>query len=204
MNRQKLIQQLKEYTPFNEQEEMDRSLILNWIEHNADAFSRENKVAHVTVSAWVVNKDRSKALMVYHNIYQSWSWLGGHADGETDLLSVAIREVKEEAGITNVHPVSEEIYSLESLTVDGHVKNGKYVSSHLHFNITYLLEADSKEAVSIKADENSGVAWFSPEEALQRSTEPWFVEHVYKKLIEKLHLSSLLSARAKPEDSTCR
>ena len=204
MNRQKLIQQLKEYTPFNEQEELDKSLILNWIEHNADAFSRENKVAHVTASAWVVNKDRSKVLMVYHNIYQSWSWLGGHADGETDLLSVAIREVKEEAGITNVHPVSEEIYSLESLTVDGHVKNGKYVSSHLHFNITYLLEADSKEAVSIKADENSGVAWFSPEEALQRSTEPWFVEHVYKKLIEKLHLSSLLSAHAKPEDSTCR
>lgn len=204
MNRQKLIQQLKEYTPFNEQEEMDKSLILNWIEHNADAFYRENKVAHVTASAWVVNKDRSKVLMVYHNIYQSWSWLGGHADGETDLLSVAIREVKEEAGITNVRPVFEEIYSLESLTVDGHVKNGKYVSSHLHFNITYLLEADSKEAVSIKADENSGVAWFSPEEALQRSTEPWFVEHVYKKLIEKLHLSSLLSARAKPEDSTCR
>ena len=153
MNRQKLIQQLKEYTPFNEQEELDKSLILNWIEHNADAFSRENKVAHVTASAWVVNKDRSKVLMVYHNIYQSWSWLGGHADGETDLLSVAIREVKEEAGITNVHPVSEEIYSLESLTVDGHVKNGKYVSSHLHFNITYLLEADSKEAVSIKAEE---------------------------------------------------
>lgn len=204
MNRQKLIQQLKEYTPFNEQEEMDKSLILNWIEHNADAFYRKNKVAHVTASAWVVNKDRSKVLMVYHNIYQSWSWLGGHADGETDLLSVAIREVKEEAGITNVRPVFEAIYSLESLTVDGHVKNGKYVSSHLHFNITYLLEADSKEAVSIKADENSGVAWFSPEEALQRSTEPWFVEHVYKKLIEKLHLSSLLSARAKPEDSTCR
>ena len=198
MNRQKLIQQLKEYTPFNEQEEMDKSLILNWIEHNADAFYRKNKVAHVTASAWVVNKDRSKVLMVYHNIYQSWSWLGGHADGETDLLSVAIREVKEEAGITNVRPVFEEIYSLESLTVDGHVKNGKYVSSHLHFNITYLLEADSKEAVSIKADENSGVAWFSPEEALQRSTEPWFVEHVYKKLIETLHLSSLLSARAKP------
>ena len=64
--------------------------------------------------------------------------------GETDLLSVAIWEVKEEAGISNVRPVSEEIFSLESLTVDGHVKKGNYVSSHLHLNITYLLEADSK------------------------------------------------------------
>ena len=123
--------------------------------------------------------------MVYHNIYNSWSWLGGHADGETDLLQVAIREVKEEAGISNVWPVSEEIFSLESLTVDGHVKKGRYVSSHLHLNVTYLLEADSEEAVSIKTDENSGVAWFSQEEARKKSTEPWFVENVYSKLIQK-------------------
>ena len=185
MNRFELISQIKKYKAFNEQEEKDKYLLLEWIMDNEDAFSRENKIAHITATGWVVNKDRSKVLMVYHNIYNSWSWLGGHADGETDLLSVAIREVKEEAGISNVLPVSEDIFSLESLTVDGHWKNGKYVSSHLHFNVTYLLEADSEEAVSIKADENSGVAWFAPEEALAKSAEPWFVEHVYTKLIEK-------------------
>ena len=180
-----MIDKIKKYKPFNEQEEVDKALILEWIKNNRDAFSRENRVAHITASAWVVNKDRSKVLMVYHNIYNSWSWLGGHADGETDLLAVAIREVKEEAGISDVHPVSEEIFSIEALTVDGHIKKGRYVSSHLHFNVTYLLEADSEEAVSIKEDENSGVAWFSPEEALRRSTEPWFVKNIYTKLIEK-------------------
>ena len=81
--------------------------------------------------------------------------------------------------------MSDDIFSLESLTVDGHVKKGKYVSSHLHLNVTYLLEADSEETVSIKEDENSGVAWFSQEEALKKSTEPWFVENVYSKLVEK-------------------
>ena len=186
MNRQELMETIKAYQPFNEQEEMDKALILNWIETQENAFSRDNTVAHMTASAWVVNKDRSKVLMVYHNIYQSWSWLGGHADGETDLLAVAIREVKEEAGISSVRPVSEEIFSLESLTVDGHVKRGSYVSSHLHLNVTYLLEADSEEHVSVKEDENSGVAWFSPEEALKKSTEPWFVERVYGKLVEKM------------------
>ena len=186
MMKENLIRQIENYPPFSEQEEKDKALILGWISNNENAFSRENTVAHITSSAWVVNKDRSKVLMVYHNIYNSWSWLGGHADGETDLLAVALREVKEEAGISHVCPVSEEIFSLESLTVDGHVKKGKYVSSHLHLNVTYLLEADSEEAVSIKADENSGVAWFSPEEALKKSTEPWFVEHVYSKLIEKM------------------
>ena len=185
MTRQNLIAQIEQYQPYNEQEERDKVLILEWIKNNDNAFLRENAVAHMTASAWVVNKDRSKVLMVYHNIYNSWSWLGGHADGETDLLSVAIREVKEEAGIAYVVPVTEDIFSLESLTVDGHVKNGKYVSSHLHFNVTYLLEADPEESVSVKADENSGVAWFTPEEALAKSTEPWFVEYVYAKLIEK-------------------
>ena len=155
ITRQDLINQIELYQPFNEQEEADKALILQWIRENDNAFLRENTVAHMTASAWVVNKDRSKVLMVYHNIYDSWSWLGGHADGETDLLAVALREVKEEAGISHVRPVSEEIFSmsifwidrtaafsLESLTVDGHVKKGKYVSSHLHLNVTYLLEAD--------------------------------------------------------------
>ena len=109
MNRQKLVSQIRRYVPYNEQEEADKALILNWIEKNDDAFLRDNVVAHMTASAWVVDKDRSKVLMVYHNIYHSWSWLGGHADGETDLLAVAIREVKEEAGISDVRPVSEEI-----------------------------------------------------------------------------------------------
>lgn len=186
MSRQELMEQIANYIPYNEQEERDQNLILNWIEEQENAFSRENKMAHMTASAWVVNPERSEVLMVYHNIYDSWSWLGGHADGETDLLSVALREVKEEAGISKVRPVSEDIFSLESLTVDGHVKKGTYVSSHLHLNATYLLEADSEEAVSIKADENSGVAWFSSEEALERSTEPWFVKRVYTKLIEKM------------------
>lgn len=192
MDRKELISKIKKYQPFNEQEEMDKVLILNWIETQENAFSRENTVAHMTASAWVVNKERSKVLMVYHNIYNSWSWLGGHADGETDLLAVAVREVKEEAGITNVRPVSDEIFSLESLTVDGHVKKGRYVSSHLHLNVTYLLEADSEEAVSVKADENSGVAWFTPGEALEKSTEPWFVEHVYGKLVEKMKTGGAL------------
>lgn len=146
--KENLIRQIENYPPFIEQEEKDKALILGWISNNENAFSRENTVAHITTSAWVVNKDRSKVLMVYHNIYNSWSWLGGHADG--------------------------------------HVKKGNYVSSHLHLNITYLLEADSEEQVSVKADENSGVMWFSPEDALEKSTEPWFVVHIYSKLIKKM------------------
>ena len=78
--------------------------------------------------------------------------------------------------------VSGEILSLEILTVDGHEKRGVYVPSHLHLNVTYLVEADEHDALSVCEAENSGVAWFSLDDALRASTEPWFVERIYKKL----------------------
>ena len=188
MTRQQLTDAIEKYRPYNEQEEMDQPLILNWIKNEKDAFLRENKIAHITASAWVVNKDRSKVLMVYHNIYHSWSWLGGHADGERDLLKVAVREVMEESGLKQVRPVAEEVYSLEILTVDGHVKRGVYVPSHLHLNVTYLLEADEHGQLRVKEDENSGVAWFAPGDAVLASTEPWMRERIYMKLNAKMKL----------------
>ena len=186
MDRNMLAAKLRRYRPYNEQEAADREEIIRQLEAFPDIFTRENRNAHMTASSWIVNPSRTKVLMVYHNIYDSWSWVGGHADGETDLLAVALREANEETGITKVRPVSEEIYSLEILTVDGHVKRGKYVSSHLHLNVTYLLEADEDETLHKKDDENSGVAWFGLEDAIRASSEPWFRERIYSKLNAKL------------------
>lgn len=181
-----LRNQLCAYAPFNEQEARDRDRILQYMDAFADIFSRENPLCHMTASAWVVNPARDRVLMAYHNIYQSWAWLGGHADGERDLLSVALREAREESGVQNVRPASQDIYSIEILTVDGHKKRGMYVSSHLHLNITYLIEADDRDATTIKPDENSGVQWLSLDNALRLPTEPWMVRYVYQKLVDKL------------------
>ena len=161
-------------------------MILDYLEKNADAFSRENLIAHMTASAWIVNPARTRVVMVYHRIYDSWSWTGGHADGETDLLAVALREAREETGLERVQAVSKNIFSLEVLTVDGHEKRGKYVPSHLHLNVTYLLEADENEPLRVCEEENMGVSWFTLDEALRASTEPWFVERIYGKLNNKL------------------
>lgn len=179
-------EKIMKYNPYNEQEEKDKALILALIKNTPDIFSRSSKAYHITVSAWVTNREKSKVLMAYHNIYNSWAWLGGHADGETDLLAVALKEVCEESGLKNIRPVSEEIFSLEVLTVDGHIKKGEYVSSHLHLNITFLLEADEKDALFSKPDENSAVSWFTPDGALEASDEEWFKQRIYSKLNEKL------------------
>ena len=177
-----MIAEIQAYIPSCEQEEKDKALMLKFLAENEDAFSRENKLAHMTASAWVLSPDGQKVVMCYHNLYKSWSWTGGHADGDTDLLAVAMREVEEETGL-KTHPVVNDIFSIESLTVDGHVKHGEYVSSHLHLNVTYLLQAESEE-LRPKADENSAVKWFTPTEALAASTESWMVERIYRKLAD--------------------
>lgn len=184
----KIVEEIKKYRPCNAQEQRDKSVILDFLEKNGDAFLRSNLLAHMTASSWIVNPERTKTLMVYHNLYDSWSWTGGHADGETDLLSVALREAREETGIEHVRPLSPEIFSLEVLTVDGHEKRGEYVPSHLHMNVTYLLEAGESDTLHVCREENSGVAWFTLEEALKASSEPWFVERIYKKLNGKLRM----------------
>lgn len=180
-----LEKQLSDYVPFNEQEERDKAILLEWLSSGKDVFTRENKTAHFTASAWVLNKNRDKVLMIYHNIYGSWAWMGGHADGETDLLAVAEREAKEESGIKNIRPVSEDILSIEIAPVSGHEKRGEYVPSHLHLNVTYLFEADERQELFIKPDENSGVMWIALEDIKNKSTEKWFVERIYSKLIAK-------------------
>ncbi len=178
---------LDRFVPFNEQERRDASLIRYALDQNDPGiWTRENRVMHMTASAWVVNRTRTKALMAYHNIYNSWSWLGGHADGERDLSAVALREVMEESGVRSVRLISPELFSVEVLTVDGHVKKGEYVSSHLHLNYTFLVEADEEDMLSAREGENSGVSWFLLDDAVKSSSEPWFREHIYSKLNQKL------------------
>lgn len=180
-----LIHAIEAFVPFNEQEMADRPLMLEVLRTQKHALERENLLVHFTASGWIVNPDRTKVLMVYHNIYDSWSWTGGHADGEADLLYVARKECLEETGISSLKLLSEDIFSLEILTVDGHEKRGSYVNSHLHMNVTYLFEADERQKLKIKPDENSDVAWIPVTEIEAKVTEPWMMARIYKKLIEK-------------------
>lgn len=160
-----LMEQLSAYIPYNEQEARDRALLLECLRREPDVMTRQNPLAHFTASAWIVNPTRTRVLMVYHNIYHSWSWLGGHADGESRPARCGPARGAGGKRHPSARPVSEDIFSLEALTVDGHEKRGAYVSSHLHLNVTYLLEADEGEALTVKPDENSRVRWFTLEES---------------------------------------
>ena len=185
MMKDKLIAKIKVFEPFNEQETADKATLLALLAEKPDIASRDNLVAHLTASAWVVNPQRTKVLMAYHNLFDSWAWLGGHADGDYNLAAVAEKEAREESGLAHVKLVSDDILSLEILTVDGHQKKGKYVPSHLHLNCTYLLEADPNDPIRVKEDENSQVGWIDFDDIGSKSTETWFIERIYSKLCIK-------------------
>ncbi|QAA32544.1 NUDIX hydrolase [Clostridium manihotivorum] len=172
------------YVPKNEQEIQDKKVIIDYINQFPDnILLRDNEFAHITSSGFIMNRELSKVLMIHHNIRNAWAWTGGHADGDGDLLHVAIKEAKEETGISSVFALSKEIASLDILPVYGHVKKGKYVSGHLHLSVAYILIADEKENLVIKEDENSGVEWFP----VDKFTVQYFSEndvYLYNKLIE--------------------
>ncbi len=183
------IQQIKTtllaYPASCPQEKADKAFMLDFLENNPNALLRENHMGHFTASAWVVNPSQNKVLMLYHRIYQAWTWPGGHADGDEDLLHTAIRETQEETGLTCVRTLSPLPLSLETLAVQAHEKRGKYISPHLHFNLSFLLEAEENWPLTPKEDENQAVAWRSIDQILADHTEPHMLV-IYRKIMAKL------------------
>ena len=182
---QALRQKIETFQPLCEQEVQDRLLMLRAIDELPTPLTRQNGFAHFTASSWIVNPARDRVLMAYHNIYRAWAWTGGHADGDSDLLSVALREAREETGVETLMPLGREIYSLEIVPVDAHIKRGRFVSAHLHLNVTYLLEADDRQPLRCKPDENSAVAWRTLFDAEASLEEPRMAE-IYRKLNARL------------------
>lgn len=180
-----LRQKIENYIPFNEQEERDKDQFLNFIDTFDDVLTRDNIFGHFSASAFVINKERNKMVVVYHIINDGWIYPGGHADGEEDFLSVAVREVEEETGL-KVKVLDENIYAIQSAPVKGHIKRGKYVSSHLHFDVLYIMEADDKIPLIYRKDESKGVKWIPFEEA-DNKTMCDFIRPIHKKLIKKLN-----------------
>lgn len=179
-----LNEQIENYEPFDEQEQRDKEQFLKFIKTFDDVLTRDNIFGHFSASAFVVNKEKNKMVVVYHNINDGWIYPGGHADGEDNLLNVAIREVEEETGL-KTKILNKSIFSISSAPVKGHVKRGKYVSAHLHFDVVYLLEADDTQPLIFRDDESRGVKWISFDEADDK-TMCDFIRPIHRKLIKKL------------------
>jgi 8-oxo-dGTP pyrophosphatase MutT (NUDIX family) len=179
-------EEFNSYIPKCEQEEVDKRAIVNFINNNDNCLLRTNLIAHITSSAIVVNKKMDKVLFAHHNIYNSWAWVGGHNDGNPNLLEVAIKEAREETGISNIIPYNDEIISIDVIQVENHIKNGCFVGDHLHLNATFLLIANEEDNLIVKEDENSGVRWFYINEVFNYVNEER-IKKVYSKIFKRIH-----------------
>lgn len=178
--------EINKYIPINNLEGNDKSAILKLINKYGDRILfRENEECHMTVSAWITNFDHTKVLLNFHNLYNNWGWLGGHADGCDDPISVIIKEIKEESGLTNIKLISDEIASIEILPVFEHYKKNKYVPKHLHLNITYLFEANENDPLYINKEENSGLKWVDINEVINMTNEE-HMKPIYIKLNNRI------------------
>ena len=180
-----LYEEISKYEPFDDKEKLDKEVILDYIKYNEDVLTRNNKIAHFTTSGWITNKERNKILMIHHNIYNSWAWVGGHADGDENLLRVVKKEIEEETGLTNIKPLQQGIYGLNIITVFNHIKRGAQVNSHLHFDAEFIFEASEQDYIRKKEDENSGVEWIDIDKVVASSTEE-HMKPIYQRLIDKM------------------
>ena len=180
------IEEIKNYNPISDIEKADKELILDlYNTFGNKLLSRDNKIAHITVSAWITNESLDKVLMNYHNIFKNWGWLGGHADMMDNLLDVAKKEIYEESGLKNIKHLFNNIISLEALPVISHIKNGKVISSHIHLNVTYLFMANENDKLVINKNEGSGLKWVKIDDAPKITNEEQ-MKPIYVKLNKRI------------------
>ncbi len=129
--------------------------MLNFYTNNENCFSKNNTKGHFTGSAWIINPAKDTVLMTHHKKLNMWLQLGGHADGDENLINVALKESQEESGFSNFNLLSEEIFDLDIHEI-GPINNDP---RHFHYDVRFLLEADPIKSNIIVSDESHDVKW---------------------------------------------
>lgn len=181
-----LYTEIAAFCPGTGEERAAQETLLGLLEVHGDRMlDRDCEAGHITCSGFILSPDLTQTLMAYHLVYQSVGWTGGHADGQADLLGVALREAKEETSVTRIWPLSARILSIDILPVPAHEKRGAPVPAHLHYNVTYGLIAPTDQPVADKPDENRSVRWLRTEDIAAHCTEAHMLP-VYEKLIARM------------------
>lgn len=187
MNIQSVIKEIQNYVPQNQDEIACQKEMLSFLRaFKSQAFSRENEEGHFSASCIVVNEEKTKVLFVYHLIYQSWSFVGGHTDGNMNLFSVAKKELKEETGIIPIKTLPYFV-AIQKLFVPEHIKQGKVIKEHNHYDVCYLFMAKESAPLKIKEDENKAVAWLPISELSSYVCEAHMLP-IYQKILRRIDL----------------
>ena len=179
-------EEIEKYVPQTQQEEIEKVTMLQYINLFYDnILYRSNTLVHMTASSMIFNEKKDKILMIYHKIYQSWSWTGGHADGESNLQKVALKEAEEETGVKRFQILKNGIVSIDILTVEGHYKKEKYINPHIHFNVTYCFKTSEKNKLILNEEETHAVRWIPISDIKSYCKEEKMIQ-IYEKIIKRI------------------
>lgn len=175
MHREYLLGLLENYIPSDESETSSKGKIVEFVKRNRNCFDRSLEEGHITASAWLLSKDENGALLMHHRKLDGWFQLGGHCDGDSDVLAVAIKEAQEESGILDIVPVSREIFDVDVHLIPDNPKD----KAHYHYDIRFLLKVNSDEAFK-RNEESKELRWVmkngempSKEPSVIRMFEKW-------------------------------
>lgn len=167
MKRNLIIDLLESYTPATKEESLHRETVITFIKQQPECFERSLAIGHVTASAWLLNKEKTHALLMHHTKLNRWLQLGGHCDGEANVLAVAVKEAQEESGVFGIEPLWHEIFD-----VDVHlIPANKREAEHFHYDIRFLLGVTSNEHV-VQNNESKELRWISKKRDELPTNEP--------------------------------
>jgi 8-oxo-dGTP pyrophosphatase MutT (NUDIX family) len=175
----KLWHLLVAYSPEYLEEREFRASFLDLLAHHPDCFERSRVAGHITGSAWIVSPARDRCVLLHHRKLDRWLQPGGHADGERDVLQVALKEAREETGLLHFAVPSEAIFDIDIHEIPARGQE----SAHYHYDIRFLLVADPEQPLPGN-EESHRVEWVPMEEVDSRCKG----ERSLMRLVEKIQL----------------
>lgn len=176
MHRRWLLEKLEAYVPSESADRDSRDRIVAFVRENPRCFDRALETGHITGSGWLLDRAGRRVLLTHHAKLDKWLQLGGHADGDSNTLEVALREAREESGLDAIVPLTDAIFDLDvhPIPARGHEP------AHVHYDIRFLLQATRGDEFAA-TDESHELRWFTAEElvdfpvgrSVRRMREKW-------------------------------
>lgn len=179
MNPDWLLSHLKELQTASDEEARYLQQIIDFVSRQARFYDRKLACGHVTGSAWIVNPDYSRALLVHHRKLDRWLQPGGHIENDATVLDTALREAREECGLAEIRPVSETIFDVDVHLIPARGKE----SAHFHYDVRFLLMTND-EATLMVSEESHAVRWFTADEILALKEGP-SIERMVTKMLQQ-------------------
>jgi 8-oxo-dGTP pyrophosphatase MutT (NUDIX family) len=152
-----LLDDVRAYAPRDERERAMRERLAAFLAHHGGAaFDRALAPGHITASAWIVDPERTRAVLLHHRKLERWLQLGGHVDGDPDVRRAALREAREESGLRTLRLISEDIYDIDVHRIPARANEPE----HDHYDVRFALEADPREPL-VRNEESHDVRWIA-------------------------------------------